>query len=67
MRKFKLNTNPAENEPSKEQLKRYKDFTTLAHSYQNLTKRPKKPLYKDPKMFLFIVLIGLIALLLFSA
>ncbi len=67
MRKFKLNTNPAPNEPSKEQLKRYRDFTTLAHNYQNLTKRPKKPLYKDPKMFLFILLIGLIALLLFSA
>lgn len=67
MRKFKLNTNPAPNEPSKEQLKRYKDFATLAHSYQNLTKRPKKPLYKDPKMFLFILLIGLIALLLFSS
>lgn len=66
MRKFKLNTDPAEKEPTREQLKRYKDFTTLAHSYQTLTKRPKKPLYKDPKMFLFLLLIGLIALLLFA-
>lgn len=67
MRKFRINTNPTENEPSKDQLKRYRDFSTLAHNYQNLTKRPKKPLYKDPKMFLFIMLLGLIALLLFSA
>jgi hypothetical protein len=64
MRKFKLNTGKTK-EPSSESMKRYKDFASLSHQYDRITKRPKKPIYKDPKLFLFLLLIGLIALLLF--
>lgn len=65
MRKFKLNTEKPK-EPSTENMKRYKDFASLSHQYDRITKRPKKPLYKDPKLFLFLLLLGLIALLLFA-
>jgi hypothetical protein len=66
MRKFKININKSNLEPTQDQILRYKNFNQLSQNHQKITKRPKKPLYKDPKMFLFILLIGLIALLLFA-
>ena len=44
---------------------RYKDFASLSHKYERLAKRPKKPLYKDPKLFLLLLIIGLMFLLVF--
>lgn len=66
MRKFKINTNKSNLEPTQEQILRYKNFNALSQNHKKLSKRPKNPLYKDPKMFLFILLLGLIALLLFA-
>lgn len=66
MRTFKYTKEPKKDSISDERVKRYKDFATLSHSYTRLTKKPKKPLYRDPKLFLFLLLIGLIALLLFQ-
>ena len=65
MRKFKVNTDTKPTEPTKEQMVRYKDFATISHRYERLTKRPKRPLYKDPKLFLLLLIIGLVFLLLF--
>jgi len=64
MKKYKLNKDK-KNEPTPAQIKKYKDFSTVAHNYQRLTKRPKKLLYKDPKLFILILLLGLIFLLVF--
>jgi hypothetical protein len=66
MRKFKINTSKSNLEPTQEQILRYKNFNALSQNHKKISKRPKKALYRDPKMFLFIILIGLIALLLFS-
>ena len=66
MRKFKVKDNQLDIEPTQEQILRHKNFNALTQNHKKITKRPKKPIYKDPKMFLFIVLLGLIALLLFS-
>ena len=65
MRKFKINNEQKSKEPTKEQMARYKDFASVSHRYEHLTKRPKKPLYKDPKLFLLLLIIGLVFLLLF--
>lgn len=65
MRKFKINNEQKSKEPTKEQMVRYKDFASVSHRYERLTKRPKKPLYKDPKLFLLLLIIGLVFLLLF--
>ncbi|MFN5981958.1 MAG: hypothetical protein ACK46Y_09615 [Fluviicola sp.] len=65
MRKYKLDKNKKINEPTKEQMRRHKDFTSLAHRYTTLTKRPKKPLYRDPRMFMILLVIALMLLLLF--
>ncbi|AEA43140.1 hypothetical protein [Fluviicola taffensis] len=65
MRKFQRISEEKSQEPTKEQLVRYKDFTSLSHKYERLTKRPKKPLYRDPKLFLLLLIIGLMFLLIF--
>lgn len=63
MRKFTLNKDKKEISPSKAQIERHKDFSRLHHDYEKLTKRGKKPLYRDPKLFLLFFLIGIILLL----
>lgn len=65
MRKFKVNNDAQPKEPTKEQMVRYKDFATISHRYDRITKRPKRPLYKDPKLFLLLLIIGIVMLLLF--
>ena len=46
-------------------MARYKDFATISHQYERIAKRPKKPLYRDPKLFLLLLIIGLVMLLIF--
>ena len=55
MRKYKINRNPKNLEPTDEQIKRNKDFVRLSHEYDSIIKRSKKPIYKDPKKFLYII------------
>lgn len=64
MRKYKVNRTSEQKVPSRETIEKYKDFSRLSHTYDTYTKRPKKPLYKDRRMFLFILLIALMAYLL---
>ncbi len=42
-----------------------KDFSRIRHDYEILTKRGKRPIYRDPKLYLLFVIIGLVLLLLF--
>lgn len=65
MREIKVNRTKKKVDPTSEQIKRNKDFSRLSHEYDRLTKRPRKPLYKDPKLFLLIFLILLILFLIF--
>lgn len=65
MRKFSINKEKKNLEPTDEQIKRQKDFSRLHHDYELLTKRGKKPIYRDPKLYLLFVLIGIILLLIF--
>jgi hypothetical protein len=66
MRKFELNKTNKKIEPTKEQINRQKDFARLHHQYEQLTKRGKKPLYRDWKRLLFWTMIGVIVYLIFS-
>lgn len=65
MREFKLNKEKKELSPSDEQIKRQKDFSRLHHDYEKLTKRGRKPLFKDPKLLILLILIAVIIILLF--
>ncbi len=61
MKEYKLNKDYKE--PSEKDVRKYKDFGKLSHAYEKMTKRPK-PLYKNPKIFLALVIIALLAWLL---
>lgn len=65
MRKFSIHKENKKLEPSEEQIRRHKDFSRLHHDYERLTKRGKKPVYRDPKLYMLIVLIGIILLIIF--
>mgnify|MGYP001114819461 CR=1 FL=1 len=65
MRKFVRNTDNKKLNPTEAQIKRQKDFSRLHHDYEKLTKRGKKPFYKDPKLLILIFLIGIILYLIF--
>ncbi len=62
MKKYKINRENKETPiPSDEVIAKYKNFKQLNVSYNEFTKRPKVPLYQNKKMFLFLLLIGLVA------
>ncbi|MEN8929124.1 MAG: hypothetical protein ABF242_02395 [Flavobacteriales bacterium] len=63
MKKYQLNKDKSPEIPSKEKRDKHKDFGKLFHSYENFTKRSKKPIYKDPKYFLFLFMIVVIVYL----
>jgi hypothetical protein len=65
MRKFSIHKENKNLEPSDEQIRKHKDFSRLHHDYERLTKRGKKSIYQDPKLYMLLVLIGIILLLLF--
>lgn len=65
MKKFILNKDKKELNPTDEQIKRQKDFSRLHHDYEKLTKRGKRPLYKDPKLFMLLFILGLVLFLMF--
>ena len=65
MRKFKLQSEDQPIEPSKAQIERHKNVERFYHDYERLTKRSKQPIYRDRKLYLLMVLIGIILFLLF--
>ena len=65
MRKFSIHREKKEIEPTDEQIKRHKDFARIHHEYERLTKRGKKPVYRDPKLYLLVVIIGIVLLFAF--
>ena len=65
MRKFTLNRDKKSLNPTDEQIKRQKDFSRVHHDYERLTKRGKKPLYRDPKLFMLLLILGIMLLLAF--
>ena len=65
MKKFILNKEKKNLNPTNEQINRQKDFSRLHHDYEKLTKRSKRPLYKDPKLFMLLFILGLVLFLMF--
>jgi hypothetical protein len=66
MRKFSVNKEKKNTIPTDEQIKRHKNFSRLSHDYELLTKRPRKPIYKDPKKFVYIIIAVIILYFLLS-
>lgn len=50
-------------QPTDAEIARYRDPKRLIHNYTKVVRRPKRPLYKDPKAFMLLLLILLLAYL----
>lgn len=62
-REYRL-TPPGQQPPSDAELARYRDAKRLVHAYEKAVRRPRRPIYRDPKAFLALLLIVLLAWLL---
>jgi hypothetical protein len=65
MRTFKINKERSV-EPDLKTIEKHRDFQRFYHDYERLTKRSKRPIYQDPKLYLLLVLIGIILFLIFG-
>jgi hypothetical protein len=50
-------------QPTEAEIARYRDPQRLIYNYTRAVRRPRKPLYRDPKAFLLLLFIVLIAYL----
>jgi hypothetical protein len=66
MREFKINRNKKSSEPADELIAKHQNFGRFYHDYERLTKRSKKPVHRDPKLYLLMVLIAVILYLILS-
>ena len=66
MRKFEAGKN--QDNPSKEEIDQHRDFGQVLTNYEEtLSRLHKKPLYKDPRAFLVLVVFLLLLYLLLKA
>ena len=62
MKKYKINKGPKKTfKISKSDIQRHKNFNKLMLQYDEVTKRPEIPLYKNKKLFLFLIIISIVA------
>lgn len=61
MKRYKINRNKVENLPSDETVEKFKSYPKFQVKYEDAVKKNKLPLYKNPKMFLFILILALVA------
>ncbi|CAG5083434.1 hypothetical protein [Parvicella tangerina] len=62
MKEYKLNRDKKETTtPSDEVIDKYKNFDNIRAQYNDVIKRPNKPLYKNRKLFLLLLLIAVVA------
>ena len=61
MKEFKINREAKAKLPPKEVIEKYKDFKKLHTDYNEVMKRPRKPLYKNKKLFMFLLLLAIAA------
>ena len=64
MKKYKINKDKKSPKLTDEQIMKYKNFDSLFVSYKDITKRQKIPIYKNKKIFLFLILLAFVAYIL---
>ena len=67
MRKYKLNRTHERTVPTDAMVNKYKNFDKMRAQYEDVVRRPKTPLYKNKKLFLFIIIVGILAWLVAEA
>ena len=68
MREYKIDRSNQKEELKDSEIYKYKDFGKLTTNYQKVIKRlHKKPLYKDPRAFIALILILVVLWLVIEA
>jgi hypothetical protein len=67
MRKYKLNSAQQRKIVTDAMIKKHMDFNKLRAEYNDVVKRPAVPLYRNKKLFLLMLILGLIAWLVAEA
>jgi hypothetical protein len=60
-RRYHITPGPTKEGPSDAEIARYRDPKKLLYNYHKAVQRPQVPIYKDPKAFLALLLIVLLA------
>ena len=61
MRKYKINRDKERKLPPHAVSDKFKDFDKIRMQHSDITKQPTQPLYKNKKLFMLLLLIGLVA------
>ena len=64
MKKYTIHKGKKTIKLTDEQIEKYKNFDTLFVGYKDIVKRQKTPIYKNKKIFLFLILLALAAYIL---
>jgi hypothetical protein len=59
---YRITPEGAGQQPSDAEIARYRDPKRLIYNYTKAVQRPERPLYRDPKAFLVLLLIVLFAI-----
>lgn len=60
-RQYRISPQGRGTPPTEAEIARYRDPKRLLFNYQKAVRRPDRPLYKDPKAFITLLLIVLLA------
>lgn len=60
-RTYRISSQGRSNVPTDTEVARYRDTKRLLHNYQKAVARPRVPMYRDPKAFIALLLIVLLA------
>ncbi len=60
-RQYRISPQGRGTPPTEVEIARYRDPKRLLFNYQKAVRRPQRPLYKDPKAFIALLLIVLLA------
>jgi len=63
-RQYRISPKGSGPSPTDAEIARYRDPKRLIYNYQKAVTRSKRPLYRDPKAFIILILIVLLALFL---
>lgn len=60
-RRYRITPEGRSQQPTDSEVARYRDPKRLMYNYERAVRKPRRPIYRDPKAFLVLLLIVLLA------
>lgn len=61
-RRYRITPKGRSQQPTDSEIARYRDPKRLMYNYERAVRKPRRPIYRDPKAFLVLLLIVLLTL-----